>query len=155
MVDHGVKRPDRGSVLTSLPYQLALAALAPERTRRQGPLAHAHIPADIEAFMGRVTVESDEAMSAPFPSRWLARLEVTTPTGRQDITLTDVPGDPARPLDAAAVSVKFRRFADASVGAATAANLLDRTMRLFTERNAAAALVEDLEAIVLSPAARI
>ncbi len=153
MVDHGVKPADRGSVLTSLPYQIALAALAPERMQGQGPSAPARIPADIEAFMGQVTVAPDEAMLAPFPSRWLARLEVTTPTGRHDRAITDVPGDPARPFDAAAVSAKFRRFADAAVGVATAAHLLDSTMRLFTERNAAAALVDALEAIVLRPAA--
>jgi 2-methylcitrate dehydratase PrpD len=153
MVDHGVKPADRGSVLTSLPYQIALAALAPKRLRGQGPLTPAQIPAGIEAFTGRVVVEPDEALLAPFPARWPARLEVTTPTGRHDITVTDVPGDPARPFDAAAVREKFHRFADAAVDAASASHLFDRTMRLLTERNAAAALVDDLEAIVLNPAA--
>ena len=103
MVDHGVTPGDRGSILTSLPYQLALAALAPERMRNQGPLAPAKIPAEVEAFMGRVTIESDEALLAPFPYRWPARLELTTPAGCYERMVTDVPGDPARPFDAAAV----------------------------------------------------
>ena len=71
MVDHGVKPADRGSVLTSLPYQIALAALAPERMQGQGPSAPARIPRKSKRSWARSRSRRRSHVGA-FPSRWLA-----------------------------------------------------------------------------------
>src|SRR5258708_39675202 len=115
MIDHGITVGDRASFLTSLPYRLALAALAPQAARDVGH-APADVPDPIRAFMARVPVPPDEALLSNFPSRWPARIEAMTTSGRFERTGTDVPGDPARPFDADAVREKFRRLAAPVIG---------------------------------------
>jgi 2-methylcitrate dehydratase PrpD len=115
MIDHGVAIGDRASFLTSLPYRLALAALAPHAAFDVGQ-APAHVPDRIRAFMDHVAVAPDESLLAEFPSRWPARVEVTTSSGRTERTVTDVLGDPTRPLDREAVREKFLRLAKPVIG---------------------------------------
>jgi 2-methylcitrate dehydratase PrpD len=124
MVDHGIVIGDRASFLTSLPYRLALAALAPPAAFdvAQSP---ARVPERIRAFMDRVTVAPDESLLAEFPARWPARVEVVTSSGRAEGTVTDVPGDLARPFDRDAVREKFRRLAGPVIGA----EACERTLR--------------------------
>jgi len=110
MVDHGIVVGDRASFLTSLPYRLALAALAPHAAFDVAQ-APSHVPDRIRAFMDRIAVAPDQALLAEFPARWPARVEITTPSGRTERTVMDVPGDPARPFDKGAVRAKFQRLA--------------------------------------------
>src|SRR5262249_50176630 len=117
MIDHGITIGDRASFLTSLPYRLALAALRPQAAWEVGQV-HADVTDNIRAFMGRVAVAPDETLLSSFPSRWPAHLEVVTSLGRYERTVTDVPGDPARPFDRDAVRDKFHRFAEPVIGTA-------------------------------------
>src|SRR5262249_36183880 len=100
MIDHGVTVGDRASFLTSLPYRLALAALAPHAAWDIGQ-APVVVPDDVRAFMGRIAIEPDETLLSNFPAQWPARVEVMTSSGRHERTVTHVPGDPARPFDGA------------------------------------------------------
>src|SRR5258705_13305680 len=97
MIDHGITIGDRASFLPSLPYRLALAALAPHAAWDVGQ-AGTDVPGPIRAFMDRVAVAPDDALLSNFPSRWPARIEVMTSSGRYERTVTDVPGDPSPPF---------------------------------------------------------
>ena len=108
MIDHGVVSGDRASHLTSVGYQMALAAFAPEGALdvKEAPKA---ISEKIRIFMSRVTVKADEDLLGHYPKSWPARLVVSVPLGRQEKLVLHVPGDPERPFDEPQVSKKFRR----------------------------------------------
>jgi 2-methylcitrate dehydratase PrpD len=144
MIDRGITVGDRGSFLTSLPYRLALAALMP-RAAWDVSQAHADVPDHIRAFMDRVAVAPDESLLSSFPSRWPARIEVVTSSGRYERTLTDVPGDPARPLDRDAVCEKFRRLTSAVAEASEQA--LENAFGLLSGQTDAAELLHQIEEI--------
>jgi 2-methylcitrate dehydratase PrpD len=146
MIDHGVTADDRASFLTSLPYRLALAALGPQAAADVGQ-SPAQVSDEVRAFMGRIVVEPDENLLAGFPSLWPARIEVVTTSGRHERVVTHVPGDPARPFDAAAVKEKFRRFAEPAVSAKASTQMLERALGLLDGRTAAARLVQDIDEI--------
>ncbi|HUI15818.1 MAG TPA: MmgE/PrpD family protein [Xanthobacteraceae bacterium] len=115
MIDHGVTAGDRASYLTSLPYQLSLAASQPEGG---SDLAAAAPPPSIHAFMARIKVVAEEALLADYPSRWPARIVVETASTRHERQIDCIPGDPARPLTEADIQAKFRRFTAAAIGRA-------------------------------------
>jgi 2-methylcitrate dehydratase PrpD len=144
MIDHGVTVGDRASFLTSLPYRLALAALAANAARHvdQSPT---EVPDDVRAFMDRITVEPDERLLTDFPSLWPARVEVVTASGHHERVVTHVPGDPARPYDAAAVREKFRRFAEPAVGLKASALMLEHALGLLNDPTRAARLIQDID----------
>jgi len=146
MIDHGITVGDRASSLTSLPYRLALAALAPQAARDVGQ-APADVPDHIRVFMDRVAVAPDEALLSNFPSRWPARIEVMTSAGRYERTVIDVPGDPARPFDANAVREKFQRWAGPVIGAAASEQMLERAFGLPSGKADAAGLLQQIEEI--------
>ena len=106
MIDHGVTAGDRASHLTSLPYQMAVAALAPDGARRRRVAAAVAEP--LRAFMQRITVVGDEALLADYPAAWPARISVSTSAGTHERTVTHVPGDPAQPLDRHHLAAKFQ-----------------------------------------------
>jgi 2-methylcitrate dehydratase PrpD len=109
MIDHGVTPGDRFSYLTSLPYQIAVAAVAPDDAYRLNGPSERAAPA-ISAFMSRVALCADEAMlQAGYPDAWPAHVVVTTSSGRRDLTVTHVPGDPGRPVAETDVQEKFRK----------------------------------------------
>jgi 2-methylcitrate dehydratase PrpD len=143
MIDHGVTAGDRASFLTSLPYRLALAALAPHAASDLGPV---QVPDAIHAFMQRITIAPDDALLAQFPSQWPARVEVTTSSGRHERTVSDVPGDPARPFDAAAVREKFARSARV-IGSEAAAQVLNHTFGLLNGKTPAAELMRAVDRV--------
>jgi len=147
MIDHGVTIGDRASFLTSLPYRLALAALAPHAACDVGQ-APAAVPDHIGAFMDRVAVAPDEALLSNFPARWPARIEVMTSAGRHERTVMDVPGDPARPFDADAVREKFRRLAGPVIGAEASEHMLERAFGLPSGTADAAGLLQQIEETV-------
>jgi 2-methylcitrate dehydratase PrpD len=146
MIDHGVTIGDRASFLTSLPYRLALAALAPHAACDVGQ-ALAAVPDHIRTFVDRVAVAPDEALLSSFPSRWPARIEVMTTSGRHEWTVMDVPGDPARPFDADAVRGKFRRLAGPVIGAAASEQMLEHVFGLLGGKAHPAGLLEEIDEI--------
>jgi len=146
MIDHGVTVGDRASFLTSLPYHVAVAALSPQAAFEVGQ-SPAQVPDTIRAFMGRVAVEPDDALLASYPRQWPARVAAVTSSGRIARIATDVPGDPARPFDAAAVSAKFRRFAAPAIGAEAAARMLEHAFGLLDGRTSPDRLIRDIESV--------
>jgi 2-methylcitrate dehydratase PrpD len=137
---------DRASFLTSLPYRLALAALAPHAASDVGQ-APTRVPDDVRAFMDRVAVGPDEALLSSFPSQWPARIEVLTSSGGYERTVTDVPGDPARPFDANAVREKFRRLSTPMAGAEATEQMLERAFGLLRGKIDPAELLHQIEEI--------
>ena len=80
MIDHGISPGNRASFLTSLPYQLALAALHPDRMLDLDQPAEQSMPA-LQAFMARVRIAGEESLLAGYPNAWPARIVVTTGIG--------------------------------------------------------------------------
>jgi 2-methylcitrate dehydratase PrpD len=141
MLDHGVKTSDRASFLTSLPYQMALAVLAPDATYEVGQSPPA-VPEPVAALMAKVTVTQNERLLARYPKVWPAHVRVATVAGEvHDQEVEYVPGDVRMPFDAAQVKAKFRRFAAPVLGqeraeamlalAAAALEQGDASLRLF------------------------
>ena len=106
MVDHGVHPGDRTSHLTSLPCQVAQAALNPDSAMdvAQTP---GETPAPIAALMRKITVHGDDSFMAAYPKAWHARLTLHTTKGTHERTIAAVPGDPARPFDDTRTRQKF------------------------------------------------
>ena len=127
MIDHGVVSGDRASHLTSVAYQMALAALAPEGALdvKEAPKA---VSEKIRIFMSRVTVKADEELLRHYPKSWPARLVVSVPSGKHEKLVLHVPGDPERPFDELQVSKKFRRVTAPVSGKRTADRLLSRSL---------------------------
>jgi 2-methylcitrate dehydratase PrpD len=111
MVNHGVTAGERLSHLTSLPYQLALAALAPD-ARFDVQQAPATISPTLRGFMEKVKVEPDKSLMAHYPETWPARVTVVTGEGTREKLVLHVPGDPRRPWGEAEVLEKFERYAE-------------------------------------------
>ena len=125
MIDHGVVVGDRASFLTSLPYCMAVAAVAPQLAFdvQQSPPA---MPPAVADFMKKIKVEADESLLVDYPRRWRARVRVTAGADTHDLQVTEVPGDPTAPFNRALVQDKFRRFVAPSIGAEAAEELLKR-----------------------------
>jgi len=132
MIDHGVVPGDRASHLTSVAYQMALAAFAPEGAldAKEAPKA---ISEKIRIFMSRVTVKADEDLLGHYPKSWPARLVVSLPSGKQEKLVLHVPGDPERPFDEPQVSKKFLRVTAPIAGKRAADALLTRSLAAFDE----------------------
>ena len=226
MIDHGVKEGDRASHLTSVQYQMAVAALgeqptgalAPEHVQhgrltsprnpglpglrsmlrksgkpdlRWGEVGmcapRAHIPGEgvldphdgtphpdraqardptspsgrgarplddstssksalVQAFMKKITVEPDETLLKAYPRSWPARVAVTAGSARYERTVTDIPGDPARPFDRARVREKFMRFVAPVTGKESADRILDACTDAFAG-GSFASLLEAIERV--------
>ena len=97
-----------------------------------------------------VSVAPDEALLSRFPSQWPARVEVVTPSGRYERTVTDVPGDPARPFNRDAVRAKFHRLAGPAIGPADCEQRLADAFGLLSGNTDAAALLRQIEEIAIS-----
>jgi len=115
MIDHGVKAGDRASCLTSLPYQMAVAALEPTAALELGARADGPSSAT-QALMARIEVAGDDALLASYPAAWPARVVVVTPSGPREHQVAHVPGDPARPFAANDIASKFRHLAAPLLG---------------------------------------
>src|SRR6201999_1742453 len=95
------------SQLTSVQYQMAVAAIAPDLafslSAPPGPTSP-----DLLFFMERIKVRAEESLlTAGYPQAWPAHVTVTTRTKRHDRSVIHVPGDPARPFDDEALKEKF------------------------------------------------
>lgn len=113
MVNHGVQVGDRASFLTSLPYQMALAAFDPDTAVdiSQGALRPA-----VSALMQRIKVSGDPALLDGYPSRWPARVVLSAPQGERAHAVAIIPGDPERPLTETQLRAKFLHLTSASGG---------------------------------------
>jgi 2-methylcitrate dehydratase PrpD len=134
MIDHGIVPGDRGSHLTSVSYQMALAALAPETMLdvRQAP---DRIPGEILAFMERVAVEADDELLRHYPASWPAKVQTTASGGKREKLVTRVPGDPQRPFGEAQVAEKFRRLSAAVLSERAAGDLLRLSLSALDKDN--------------------
>jgi 2-methylcitrate dehydratase PrpD len=123
MIDHGVSAGDRFSRLTSVQYQMAVAALAPDQVYELGGPSGAIAPA-LAAFMSRIKVRGEDSLlSGGYPKAWPAHVTVATASKRHERTVTDVPGDPARPFGEDDVKAKFRRVVAPVLDGARAVDL--------------------------------
>ena len=146
MIDHGVKPGDRASFLTSLPYQLALATLQP--TEAVDLNLSAAVPqSSLQAFMMRVKVAADDALVTDYPTCWPARMVVETASGRHELRVDSVPGDPSRPFTRTDVEKKFQHFTAPVLGAATR-DLLLSSMAALDAREKMIALMRDLTGVM-------
>lgn len=143
MVNHGVQPAERSSHLTSLPYQMAVAAFTPAEAYdvTQTP---ADVPEAVQGLMAKVGVAADEALSRYYPKSWPARLVIGTRSGKHERLVLHVPGDPERPFDEAQVARKFRRFVAPLLGEAAAENLLRRSFEALEMDGGAAELLEHI-----------
>jgi 2-methylcitrate dehydratase PrpD len=115
MIGSRPRAGDRGAHLTSVQYQLAVAALAPESGLdvAQDPGAAAE---RLYAFADRINVEVAEELQTHYPSRWPAELRVLTRAGEsRSLRVFSAPGDPETPLTQAQLMDKFRRLVSAAV----------------------------------------
>src|SRR5215467_10034115 len=154
MLDHGVKTGDRASHLTSLPYQLALAALMPEAMDdvRQSPN---EVPPPVAALMAKVMVTQNERLLARYPKVWPAHVRVATASGAvHEQEVEHVLGDVRLPFDDQQVKAKFRRFAVPVVGAEAAARLAWLAATSLDQERAALDLIDSIERVCAGAAAR-
>jgi 2-methylcitrate dehydratase PrpD len=110
MIDHGVTTGDRFSYLTSLHYNMAVAALAPDAAFALSGLEH--LPREFPDFMSLIKVSAVDGLPPEYPKAWPAKITVTTTTGRHERSVTHVPGDPARPFGEADLRRKFRKLVE-------------------------------------------
>ena len=146
MIDHGVVAGDRASHLTSLPYQMALAAHQPEDVYdlAQSPK---NISALLQSFMARIKMEADDKLLEHYPGAWPARISVATPSGSRDRDVMYVPGDPGRPFDGPQVAEKFRRVVAPILGPDQAEALPRRIAESLGDRKSLVRLVDDVNQI--------
>jgi 2-methylcitrate dehydratase PrpD len=145
MLDHGVKAGDRASHLTSLPYQMALAALTPEAAYEVGQ-SPAAVPAPVAALMAKVTVTQNERLLARYPKVWPAHVRVATRAGKtREHEVEYVPGDVRAPFDAAQVKEKFRRFVAPMLGREASEQMLALAAAALDDAQAPLRLGEAIE----------
>ena len=147
MIDHGVVPGDRASHLTSVAYQMALAAFAPDAALdvKQAPDA---VSEEIRNFMSRVTVKPDEDLLHHYPKSWPAKLVVSVPSGKREKLVLHVPGDPERPFDEPQVAAKFRRVTAPLVGVRAADALFSHSLAVL--EGSAEALLAEIEGVSCS-----
>lgn len=144
MVNHGVIPGDRSSHLTSLPYQLVLAALAPEKMYLLD-YAPAPTPPEHQALLARISVEADEKLMEYFPRTWPARIEVKASAGGGQRLMTDIPGDPARSFDESQLRSKFQNVLSPLKNGPNAESLCDAALGVLNEPGTARNLLKQIE----------
>ena len=148
MIDHGIVPRDRASHLTSVAYQMALAAFTPDAALdvKQAPNA---VSEEIGNFMSRVTVKADEDLLGHYPRFWPARLLVSVPSGKREKLVLHVPGDPERPFDEPQVAAKFRRLTAPLVGERAADDLLRLSLAVLDEKGGPKVLLAEIERVAV------
>jgi 2-methylcitrate dehydratase PrpD len=107
----------RQSTLVSVAYQIALAALAPERlydVDRSTPAADA----DVMQFAAKVEVMPEPALESFYPRHWPAEVEVEAGGKILKRRVVAAAGDPEHSLGRAAVDDKARHVLSSLIGAA-------------------------------------
>jgi 2-methylcitrate dehydratase PrpD len=145
MIDHGVRAGDRFSFLTSASYQMAVAALAPDAAYGLSPPDGAPAP-DISALMARIKLRPDEGLlAAGYPQAWAAHVAVATTTRRYERTVSQVPGDPARPFGEDDLRRKFERVVAPLLGHTRAGKLFAAAL---TALDRPADMLREIERVV-------
>ena len=122
MIGHRNAAAGRVGRITSVAYQLALAANRPAELENIARPNFAN-EAEIAEFMARVGVTADSSLDPYYPQRWPAFVEVVLKDGSRKANLAlDAPGDPARTRDLD-VRAKFHWLADAVIGKPAASAL--------------------------------
>jgi 2-methylcitrate dehydratase PrpD len=153
MIDHGVVPGERTSYLTSVSYQMALAAFDPNATLNVKP-APESLPEEMSRFMERISVVADAGLLKHYPQSWPARLVVATPGGRREKLVVHVPGDPERPFDELQVAAKFWRLTSPLVGDRAAEELVRLSFAALYGEQGPRALLDGLERAVAGFGAR-
>jgi 2-methylcitrate dehydratase PrpD len=146
MIDHGVSPGDRTSHLTSLPYQMALAALQPEATLDIGYLMPTTSKA-LQSLMARIKVRADVRLLADYPKTWPARVTITTPNGTVERLVCHIPGDPERAFTESDVNRKFHRLVTPVLGEAGSRDMWESGIAALRSTDASAALVSELNRV--------
>jgi len=149
MIDHGIVEGDRLSRLTSLPYQIAAVAHAPDLAFDVA--ASAKVPPAVQAFMPKVKVTADEALSEGFPSVWRARVRVEADDTWHEHQLAQIPGDPGRPFTRAEVSAKFHRLVDGIIGAARIDRIIGEAVDVVDGRCVPKQFLASIASVLTSP----
>jgi 2-methylcitrate dehydratase PrpD len=150
MLDHGVKVGDRASFLTSLPYQMALAALDPDATYDVGQSPGAVAP-PLADLIAKITVTQNERLLARYPKVWPAHVRVATAAGDvHELEVEYVPGDIRMPFDDAQVKEKFRRFVAPRLGEAEAERMLGLAAAALAEGDGVGKLLKRIEQAISS-----
>ena len=152
MIDHGIVPGDRGSHLTSVFYQVALAALAPETMLDVGK-APDQVPPEIRAFMEKVAVETDDELLRHYPASWPARVRIAASGGKREKLVTQVPGDALRPFDEAQVTGKFRRVTAPLLGRRAADDVLRLSLSALDKDDGPKNLLGEIERATAAVAA--
>jgi 2-methylcitrate dehydratase PrpD len=109
--------------VVSAQYQIALAALEPERlynVRRENlPVGKA-----ISELMARITIIPSEALAAYYPSSWPARVTLEGEAGTFSQEMLHPLGDAKNPFDWTQACDKFKRYATPLLGEAAVENAL-------------------------------
>lgn len=144
MLDHGITDTDRLSRLTSMPYQIALAALEPDAAFDVGQAGA--VPPAVRAFMGKVKVTADEKLMQDFPVKWRARVRLRVDGAWQEREMADVPGDPAKPFDENAILAKFKKMAGQVTGDARCEALIANALGVVDGNETPEKLLASIEA---------
>ncbi len=145
MIDHGTHPGDRASYLTSLPYQLAIAALQPGKRADLNGRADVS-SAEIQSFMARVKIIGNQELLADYPKRWPARVILSTSSRREERRVDAVPGDPERPMQTADVENKIRDFVGPAIG--DAARILRPRLEMLEARSSLVSMMEEIERLI-------
>ena len=147
MIDHGVAPGERTSYLTSVSYQMALAAFEPDASIDVRQVRD-DLPREIAQFMAKISVVPDEDLLRHFPQSWPALLLAETPRGGRGRLVLHVPGDPERPFDEFQVAAKFWRVTEPLIGEPAAENALRLSLTALDEDSGPGALLEAVDRAV-------
>jgi 2-methylcitrate dehydratase PrpD len=137
----------RTTTLVSAARQLALAAYDLPRlydVDRGEPSANP----GVASFEAKVAIEADKALAQYYPRNWPAEVEVMCADGSSARELVvAAPGDPERPLDAAAVDEKAHRLLDGLIGGDASARLIAIAGRGLDDESGCRALADSFAQI--------
>ena len=151
MIDHGVAAGNRASHLTSLPYQIALAVLAPQTMDDIGQSPD-KIASDVSALIQRIKLEPDDSLLAGYPRAWAAKVVVSAGDATYERQVSAVPGDPGRPWGDADVQAKLARYIAPLAGESGAEALFACSSDVLSGSKGAASVLERMQAIVSNAA---
>jgi 2-methylcitrate dehydratase PrpD len=131
VISQPLDNANRLMVISNVGFQFGAAAFAPELLTdadRPGPF-----PAEVLAFVPRVSVAPSAALEAAFPREWGARVVVELLDGRRvERTRRTIPGDPDQPFTLEDLVLKYagldRALLDDAFAALTDADALARTL---------------------------
>jgi len=153
MVSHGIVQRDRASHLTSLPYQMAIAARAKD-CLFDVQQCRKVVSQSINAFMAKITVQAGQELMVEYPRIWPARVHVTTRSGSQERVVRNVPGDVQFPFDEGRVTRKFLKFIEPQLGTETATQLLACSLAAVNDMESVRRLMLQIEGIISSASER-